>query len=130
MMPPVASPFGSTPGMVVSRSSSSDAPLQFGAEQPMTSADLFPLSRSETEGWKVGKGWVYCGLKKVDVEEAAVGQNPSAVYLNVTADGGEFTAVVSPTKDDKALVSFVLYLFEDGELKTDGRYAPFIPLYN
>ena len=45
-------------------------------------------------------------------------------------DRGLFTAEVTKDKDDSAVASIVLYEFEDGELKLDGRLAPTIPLYN
>ena len=124
---------GSTPGAVLSRSSWTDPGVQFGAESEGPSKRLFALSKSKTGGWKVGEGWVYCGLVKVDVEAVTLGaiSGSATVYVHVKADGkGGFTAEVSKDADNSAVASIVLYEFEDGKLKLDGRLAPTIPLYN
>lgn len=124
---------GSTPGTVFSRSSWADPGVPFGAEFEGRSKQVFVLSKNKTDGWKVGEGWVYCGLKKVDVEAVTLGaiSGSATVYVHVKADGkGGFTAKVSKDKDDSAVASIVLYEFEDGKLKLDGRLAPTVPLYN
>ena len=133
LTPSVSMGAGSTPGAVFSRSSWTDPGVPFGAEFEGRSKQVFVLSKNKTDGWKVGEGWVYCGLVKVDVKAVTLGNiNGSAtVYVNVSTDGkGGFTAEVSKDKDDSAVASIVLYEFEDGELKLDGRLAPTIPLYN
>lgn len=133
LTPSVAMGAGSTPGVVFSRSSGTDAGVQFGAESEGASKQLFSLSKNKTEGWKVGKGWVYCGLVKVDVAPTTIGpiSGSAAVYIHVKADGeGGFTAEVSKNADNSAVASIVLYEFENGKLKLDGRLAPTIPLYN
>ena len=117
LMPSVSMGAGSTPGAVFSRSSGTDEGVQFGAESEGLSKQLFALSKSKTDGWKVGEGWVYCGLVKVDVEATTLGaiSGSATVYVHVKAD---------------AAASIVLYEFENGKLKWDGRLAPTIPLYN
>lgn len=133
LTPSVAMGAGSTPGVVFSRSSWTDPGVQFGAESEGPSKRLFALSKSKTDGWKVGEGWVYCGLVKVDVEAVTLGaiSGSATVYVHVGTDGkGGFTAKVSKDADNSAVVSIVLYEFEDGKLKLDGRLAPTIPLYN
>jgi hypothetical protein len=107
--------------------------VQFGAESEGPSKQLFALSKSKTDGWKVGEGWVYCGLVKVDVEATTLGaiSGSATVYIHVKTDGeGGFTAEVSKNADNSAVASIVLYEFENGKLKWDGRLAPTIPLYN
>ena len=133
LTPPVSMGAGSTPGAVFSRSSWTDSGVQFGAESEGPSKQLFALSKNKTEGWKVGGGWVYCGLMKVDVETTTIGEisGSAKVYVHVKADGkGKFTAKVSKTEDNAAAASIILYEFENGKLKWDGRLAPIIPLYN
>ena len=133
LTPPVSMGAGSTPGAVFSRSSWTDPGVQFGAESEGPSKQLFALSKNKTEGWKVGGGWVYCGLMKVDVETTTIGEisGSAKVYVHVKADGkGKFTAEVSKTEDNGAVASIILYEFENGKLKWDGRLAPIIPLYN
>ena len=133
LTPPVSMGAGSTPGAVFSRSSWTDSGVQFGAESEGPSKQLFALSKNKTEGWKVGGGWVYCGLMKVDVETTTIGEisGSAKVYVHVKADGkGKFTAEVSKTEDNGAVASIILYEFENGKLKLDGRLAPTIPLYN
>ena len=133
LIPPVNMPAGSTPGSVFPRSHASDDGVQFGAESEGRSKQLFALSKSKTDGWKVGEGWVYCGLVKVDVEATTLGaiSGSATVYVHVKADGeGGFTAEVSKSADNSAAASIVLYEFENGKLKWDGRLAPTIPLYN
>ena len=133
LMPSVSMGAGSTPGAVFSRSSGTDEGVQFGAESEGLSKQLFALSKSKTDGWKVGEGWVYCGLVKVDVEATTLGaiSGSATVYVHVKADGeGGFTAEVSKSADNSAAASIVLYEFENGKLKWDGRLAPTIPLYN
>ena len=116
--------------MVFARSGIGDTPVQFGADAPGTSKQLFALSRTKTKKWKVGDGWVYCGLVKVDVEAAEIPSTASKAYLNVFEEDGEFSAEVSEQADLDAVVSVVLYEFENSKLKLDGRNAMFIPLYN
>lgn len=130
LSPSVSGGFGSTPTMVMPRSNGSDSGVSFGAEASGESEGLFALTESESEGWKVGEGWLYCGLKKVDVEEATLGSNSTAAYINVTEDGGDFKAEVSAQEDASAIVSIKIYEFEDGKLKRDGRNVIFVPLYN
>lgn len=133
LTPPVSMGAGSTPGTVFSRSSWTDSGVQFGAESEGPSKQLFALSKNKTDGWKVGGGWVYCGLMKVDVETTTIGEisGSAKVYVHVKADGkGKFTAKVSKTEDNGATASIILYEFENGKLKWDGRLAPIIPLYN
>ena len=133
LTPSVAMGAGSTPGAVFARSNGTDDGVQFGAESEGRSKQLFALSKSKTDGWKVGKGWVYCGLVKVDVEAVTLGaiSGSATVYVHVKADGkGGFTAGVSKDKDDSAVASIVIYELENGKLKLDGRLAPTIPLYN
>ena len=133
LTPPVSMGAGSTPGAVFSRSSWTDSGVQLGAESEGPSKQLFALSKNKTEGWKVGGGWVYCGLMKVDVETTTIGEisGSAKVYVHVKADGkGKFTAKVSKTEDNGAAASIILYEFENGKLKWDGRLAPIIPLYN
>ena len=133
LTPPVSIGTGSTPGAVFSRSSWTDSGVQFGAESEGPSKQLFALSKNKTEGWKVGGGWVYCGLMKVDVETTTIGEisGSAKVYVHVKADGkGKFTAEVSKTEDNGAVASIILYEFENGKLKWDGRLAPIIPLSN
>lgn len=124
---------GSTPGAVFSRSSWTDPGVAFGAEFEGRSKQVFVLSKNKTDGWKVGEGWVYCGLVKVDVKAVTLGNisGSATVYVHVSTDGrGGFTAEVSKDKNDSAVASVVLYEFENGKLKLDGRLAPTIPLYN
>lgn len=133
LTPSISMGAGSTPGMVFSRSSWTDPGVPFGAEFEGRSKQVFILSKNKTDGWKVGEGWVYCGLRKVNVKAVTLGNisGSATVYVNVSTDGnGGFTAEVSKDKDDSAVASIVLYEFEDGELKLDGRLAPTIPLYN
>lgn len=133
LTPSVAMGAGSTPGVVFARSNGTDDGVQFGAESEGPSKQLFALSKNKTDGWKVGGGWVYCGLMKVDVEAATLGEisGSTKVYVHVKADGkGKFTAKVSKTEDNGAVASIILYEFENGKLKWDGRLAPIIPLYN
>lgn len=133
LTPSVSMGAGSTPGAVFSRSSWTDPGVQFGAESEGPSKQLFALSKNKTEGWKVGAGWVYCGLMKVDVDAVTLGEisGSAKVYIHVKADGkGKFTAKVSKTEDNAAAASIILYEFENGKLKWDGRLAPIIPLYN
>ena len=133
LTPSVAMGAGSTPGAVFSRSSGTDPGVQFGAESEGPSKQLFALSKNKTDGWKVGSGWVYCGLVKVNVEATTLGaiSGSATVYVHVKADGeGGFTAEVSKDADNSAVASIVLYEFENGKLKLDGRLAPTIPLYN
>lgn len=133
LTPPVSMGAGSTPGAVFSRSSWTDPGVQFGAESEGPSKQLFALSKNKTDGWKVGGGWVYCGLMKVDVEAMTLGEisGSAKVYVHVKADGkGKFTAKVSKTEDNGTVASIILYEFENGKLKWDGRLAPIIPLYN
>ena len=133
LTPSVSMGAGSTPGAVFSRSSWTDPGVQFGVESEGPSKQLFALSKNKTEGWKVGRGWVYCGLMKVDVETTTIGEisGSAKVYIHVNADGeGKFTAKVSKTEDNGADASIILYEFENGKLKWDGRLAPIIPLYN
>lgn len=133
LTPSVSMGAGSTPGAVFSRSSWTDPGVQFGAESEGPSKQLFALSKNKTEGWKVGAGWVYCGLVRVNVEATTLGaiSGSATVYVHVKADGkGKFTAKVSKTEDNGAVASIILYEFENGKLKWDGRLAPIIPLYN
>ena len=133
LTPSVAMGAGSTPGQVFSRSSWTDPGVQFGAESEGPSKRLFALSKSKTDGWKVGEGWVYCGLVKVDVKAVSLGNisGSATVYVHVSTDGkGGFTAEVSKDADNSSVASIVLYEFENGKLKLDGRLAPTIPLYN
>ena len=133
LTPSVSMGAGSTPGMVFSRSSWTDPGVQFGVESEGPSKQLFALSKNKTGEWKVGAGWVYCGLVKVDVEATTIGtiSGSATVYIHVKTDGnGKFTAEVSKNKDLDAVVSIVLYEFGNGKLKLDGRLAPTIPLYN
>lgn len=133
LTPSVSMGAGSTPGAVFSRSSWTDPGVQFGAESEGPSKQLFALSKNKTEGWKVGAGWVYCGLVRVNVEATTLGaiSGSAKVYVHVKADGkGKFTAKVSKTEDNGAVASIILYEFENGKLKWDGRLAPIIPLYN
>lgn len=130
LSPSVSGGFGSTPTMVMPRSNGSDSGVPFGAETAGGSKELFALTRSKSEGWKVGEGWLYCGLEKVDVEAATLGSNPTAAYINVTESNGEFSAQISAQENQNAVVSIKLYEFEDGKLKRDGRNVIFVPLYN
>lgn len=133
LTPSVAMGAGSTPGAVFARSNGTDDGVQFGAESEGRSKQLFALSKSKTDGWKVGEGWVYCGLVKVDAEAVTLGaiSGSATVYVHVKTDGkGGFTAEVSKDADNSAVASIVLYEFENGKLKLDGRLAPTIPLYN
>lgn len=130
LTPSVAGGFGSTPTMVLPRSSGTDDGVKFGAESTGASKGLFALVKSRSEGWKVCSGWIYCGLQKVDVEEATLGSDPEAAYLNVTASDGGFSAEISSQEDTDAIVSIVLYEFEDGKVSKDGRNAMFVPVYN
>lgn len=135
--PPVVPSFGSTPGMVFSRSGMDTPDIRFPElDGAVSLRRLFELSWSATDGWIVGPGWVYCGLEKVDLEipndraGVSVGLNPVNVYLHVYEDDGEFSIEVSDDEDEGALVSVVLYKFENGKAPIDGRDAMFIPLYN
>ena len=135
--PPVVPSFGSTPGMVFSRYGMDTPDIRFPElDGAVPLRRLFELSWSATDGWIVGPGWVYCGLEKVDMEVpndragVSVGQNPSMVYLHVYEEGGEFSIEASAQADPTALVSVVLYKFENGKAPIDGRNAMFIPLYN
>ena len=72
---------------------------------------------------------MYCGLVKAVTLGNISGS--ATVYVHVKVDGEDgFTAEVSKNKDLDAVVSIVLYEFENGKLKLDGRLAPTIPLYN
>lgn len=133
LTPSVIMGAGSTPGAVFARSNGTDDGVQFGAESEGASNQLFSLSKNKTDGWTVGGGWVYCGLVKVDVATTTLGEisGSATVYIHVKTDGeGGFTAEVSKNADSSAAASIVLYEFENGKLKLDGRLAPTIPLYN
>ena len=133
LTPSVSMGAGSTPGAVFSRSSWTDPGVQFGAESEGPSKQLFALSKNKTDGWKVGAGWVYCGLVRVNVEATTLGaiSGSATVYVHVKVDGkGGFIAEVSKNADNGAVASIVIYEFENGKLKLDGRLAPTIPLYN
>lgn len=133
MVSPVTPGFGSTPTMMTPTLSAGDTGVRFDADVAGSRTALFALSKSKTDGWKVGEGWVYCGLVKVDVEATTLGaiSGSATVYVHVKADGeGGFTAEVSKSADNTAAASIVLYEFENGKLKWDGRLAPTIPLYN
>ena len=91
---------------------------------------MFALSRTKTKEWKVGEGWLYCGLKKVDVESTTLPASASSVYLNVSESEGEFSAALSGQEDKSAIVSILLYKFKEGKVKMDGRNVIFVPLYN
>ena len=131
LTPSVAGGFGSTPMMVLPRSSGADDGVRwFGSESTSAPKGLFALVKSRSEGWKVCSGWIYCGLQKVSVEEATLGSNPRAAYLNVTESGGKFSAEISSQAATDAIVSIVLYEFKDGKVSKDGRNVMFVPVYN
>ena len=133
MVSPVTPGFGSTPTMMTPSFSAGDTGVKFDADVAGgRRTALFALSKSKTDGWKVGAGWVYCGLEKVDVGATTLGDisSDTKVYLHVMENNGAFTATVSKNVNDNAIASIVLYEFEEGKLKWDGRLAPIIPLYN
>lgn len=129
LTPSVASPFGSTPGMVLPRSEPTDIQLHIEEGQAGAPKGMFQATKT-SDGWKIGSGWIYCGLTLVTVEEATIPASSSQVYLNVKFAGTSFSASISQTKDNDAVVSIVLYEFSAGKIKTDGRNVMFIPLYN
>jgi hypothetical protein len=116
--------------MVFARSGAGDTTLQFGADSVGPSKQLFALSKTKTKKWKVGKGWLYCGLTKVDVTSAELPESAEKAYINVTESDGEFAATISEQEDVDAVVSIVLYEFKNNKLKLDGRNVIFVPLYN
>lgn len=130
LTPSVASPFGSTPGMVLPRSEPTDIQLHIGEGQPGVQKGMFQATKTSEGGWKIGSGWIYCGLTRVTVNEATLPSSASTAYLNVNFAGTTFKASISNTPDNEAVVSIVLYEFSAGKIRTDGRNVMFIPLYN
>lgn len=91
---------------------------------------MFRATKTEDGDWKIGSGWIYCGLTLVTVEEATIPKASTHAYLNVEFDGTSFSASISKDMVHDAIVSIILYEFSDYKIKTDGRNAMFIPLYN